>query len=111
MENPVQKIRWVDRTVIIEVTGDIDLHRSSKFQKKILSVLVDKPEKIVLDLSDVPYMDSSGVASMVKMLSHANDGGMKLKIANPSEKVRSIMEITNLDSVFDLSPTVEDALN
>ena len=47
-------------------------------------------------------MDSSGVASLVKLLSRTKSSGIGLTLANPSVKVRSILEITSLDSVFNV---------
>jgi len=109
-DEPVRNVRWEGDTAVIEVEGDIDLHRSPRFQKGILSVLNDKPGKVVLDLSGVPYMDSSGVASMVKLLSRTRERGIGLKLANTSTKVKSILEITSLDTVFELTDSLDDAL-
>ncbi len=108
--NPVRNIRWEGKIAVVEVEGDIDLHQSTRFQKQLLSVLDDKPERIVVDLTNVPYMDSSGVASLVKLLSRTRERSIALKLAAPSRKVTSILEITSLDTVFDMEPSVEDAL-
>ena len=61
-------------------------------------------------LADVPYMDSSGVASLVKLLSRARKSGSELALANLNDRVRSVFEITRLDSVFRICGSEEEAL-
>lgn len=110
-ESPLREIQWHDRRAVAVVTGEIDLHSSNDLQQALLGLLDHDPQptKIVVDLSGVPYMDSSGVASLVKLLSRTKKLGVELVLAAPTTKVRSIMEITRLDSVFRLVESVEDA--
>ena len=89
----------------MNLAGEIDLHVSGKFQEDLAKVLASKPAKIILNLAEVPYMDSSGVASLVKLLSKTRTRNIPLILANPSRKIRSIFEITRLDSVFDIATT------
>jgi anti-sigma B factor antagonist len=108
-----EKIRWVDgdnRTAVFEASGDIDLHRSTEFQQSLLNLAGQKPQLIVLDLSGVGYMDSSGMASLVKLLARVRRDGIGLKLAGLSPRVRSVFEITRLDTVFDIYGTAEEAL-
>jgi anti-sigma B factor antagonist len=109
--SPVRSWRWEDKSVVVEVAGDIDLNRSVVFQQELLKLLEEKkPETIVVNLRRVPYMDSSGVASLVKLLSRVRRGGKSLRLAGLTDRVRSIFEITRLDSVFEIFPTEEEAL-
>ena len=108
--SPFQQVRWVDKKAVVEVAGDIDLNSSLRFQQDLLNLLDRRPERIVVDLSRVPYMDSSGVASLVKLLSRTRKGNCSLLLAGLSDRVLSIFEITRLDSVFDIRPSVEEAL-
>lgn len=108
--SPVQDVRWEEAAAIVSVAGDIDLHRSAEFQQALLDLLDRKPERIVVDLTDVPYMDSSGVASLVKLLSRTRRGGVGLCLVGLSDRVRSLFEITRLDDVFDIFPTQKEAL-
>ena len=111
--SPVRNVEWIgpDRqSVVVEAAGDIDLHRSADFQKKLLELPLDKLAKIVVDLSGVPYMDSSGVASLVKLLARVRRGPGALKLAALTPRVRSVFEITRLDSVFDIAASEEEAM-
>ncbi|HUS91219.1 MAG TPA: STAS domain-containing protein [Phycisphaerae bacterium] len=109
-DSPVRAVRWVGRAAVVDVEGDVDLGRSVAFQMSLLRVMDDGPERIVINLSDVPYMDSSGVASLVKLLSRSRRQGVPLRLASLSDRVRSIFEITRLDTVFDIYPTEQEAL-
>ena len=107
--SPVQAIRYEGTTVIVEIAGDINLRRSSAFQEGLLSILDGKPDRIVVDLAGVPYMDSSGVASLVKLLSRTRHTSLDLRLAGMNPRVRSIFEITHLDSVFTICDNVREA--
>lgn len=109
-KSPVKSVRWVRKTAVVDVTGDIDLHSSLDFQQGLLTVLDEKPKRIVVNLKDVPYMDSSGVASLVKLLSRARKAGASLALANMNERVRSIFEITRLDGIFEVFATEQEAM-
>ena len=109
-DSPIQKIDWKGKAAIIYVTGDVDLHRSTELQNELMEVLKKKPEAVIVDLSGVPYMDSSGVASLVKLLSRTRKSGTELKLVAPTVKVRSIFEITRLDSVFTIADSLDEAL-
>lgn len=109
-ESPIQSVRWSGQAAIVDVTGDVDLHQSTALQQGLLEVLAKKPSEILINLAEVPYMDSSGVASLVKLLSRSRTQKVEVKIVTPSPKVRSIFEITRLDSVFTMFDSEEEAL-
>lgn len=114
--NPVQgglvkSVEWDKEAAIITVAGDVDLNRSNEFQQALLDVLDKKPERMIVHLGAVPYMDSSGVASLVKLLSRARKVGTRIYLVDLTARVRSIFEITRLDNVFSICPTVQEAMN
>jgi len=108
--SPVQGVRWQQSTAIVDVAGDIDLNRSMEFQKSLLDVLDERPQRIIVNLADVPYMDSSGVASLVKLLSRTRKCGAQLCLVGLTQRVRSLFEITRLDVVFTICVTEKEAL-
>ena len=95
--------------MVVEVAGDIDMTRSVPFQHELLALLPDSPQRVVVDLTDVPYMDSSGVASLVKLLSRARTAGKSVSLAGLNPRVRSIFKITRLDKVFEIHDTAQEA--
>lgn len=108
--SPVQNVRWVETTAIADVAGDIDLTRSADFQQALLLLLDRRPSRLIVNLRGVPYMDSSGVASLVKLLSRTRKGGVPLHLVGLTDRVRSVFEITRLDTVFCIHATEEEAM-
>jgi anti-sigma B factor antagonist len=111
--SPILKVEWIGddrRAVVVEAVGDIDLHRSAEFQEELLALPEQRPEQIIVDLSGVTYMDSSGVASLVKLLARVRRTNMALKLVGLTPRVRSVFEITRLETVFEIYPSREEAL-
>ena len=73
--------------------------------------LLPKSEQFVLDLSEVEMMDGAGLGELVVLLNRAKASGSAMKIASPSKLVSELLEVTNLSSVFEICPSVEDAVN
>ena len=94
---------------VLRPKGDVDLSRAPSLREKISAVQRANPKRLVIDLSDVPYMDSSGVATLVEALQVARRTGGKLILCGLQEKVRSIFEIARLDLVFTMVASLDDA--
>ncbi|MBI5725610.1 MAG: STAS domain-containing protein [Planctomycetes bacterium] len=111
-KSPVKEIVRKDQAAIVKVVGDVDLNCSVEFQQSLMELLDSSPppKKIVIDLTGVPYMDSSGVASLVKLLSRTRKSGATICLAGLCQRVRSVFEITRLDSVFKVCANSEEAL-
>ena len=110
-ESPVKAVRWIGKSVVVDIVGDIDLVRSTRFQHALLKVVEKKPDMMIVNLAEVNYMDSSGVASLVKLLSRVRKVGVQLKLVNMTERVRSVFEITRLNTVFDIYDSEEEAMS
>jgi anti-sigma B factor antagonist len=106
---PVKGVRWVRKTAIVDALGDIDLESSPEFQQSLLAILDEKPKRIIVNLAQVGYMDSSGVATLVKLLSRARKTGASLALVGLTDRVRSIFEITRLDGIFEMFPSEKEA--
>ncbi len=91
-------------------SGAIDLHVSPELRAALRTIIdEEKPKRLVVDLSGVPYIDSSGIAVLIgAMQSLEHEGGVFL-IAGPQEGVRMIFESAKLDQYFRLFPDVEAA--
>jgi len=92
-------------------SGAIDLHVSPELRAALRTIIdEEKPKRLVVDLSGVPYIDSSGIALLIgAMQSLEHEGGVFL-IAGPQEGVRMIFESAKLDQYFRLFPDVEAAV-
>jgi len=99
--------RTVGNGIVLAPEGDIDLSRSPQLQARLAEALSNKPARIVVDLSKVPYMDSSGVATLVQGLQHCQRAGCELVIGALHPKVRSIFEIAKLTEIFRIVDDVD----
>jgi anti-sigma B factor antagonist len=95
--------------VMASLHGEIDFSRSPELRTELLTLLNSKPRKLVLDLAGVPYMDSSGVATLVEALTVQRKAGNKLVLCNLQPKVRGIFEIARLNMVFQIVDNLEAA--
>jgi len=91
-------------------TGAIDLHVSPELRATLRTIIdEEKPKRLVVDLSQVPYIDSSGIAVLIgAMQSLEHEGGIFM-ISGPQEGVRMIFESAKLDQYFRLFPDLESA--
>ena len=97
-------------TVVLAPKGEIDMAHSPSLQKTIAAVQADKPPKLVLDLAGVPYMDSSGIATIVEALQTSMRHKTKLVLCNLSPRVRSAFEISRLIQMFSIADSRDAAL-
>ncbi|KAA3638544.1 MAG: anti-sigma factor antagonist [Proteobacteria bacterium] len=84
------------------VQGDVDLSNSSELRKTILSALKTSP-LVVVDLADVTYIDSSGIAALVEGLQYGNSHQKSFRLTRLSPHVKSIIELARLDQVFTIN--------
>ena len=97
-------------TVIIQPTGDVDLASSPLLRTHLKEAQQEASGGMIIDLSKVNYMDSSGVATLVECLQSTRNNGMSLQLCQLNERVLSVFQIARLDGVFDIVSTVDDAL-
>jgi anti-sigma B factor antagonist len=95
---------------IVLFNGEIDLE-SSPAARKILLKCFDNTGNVIVDLSGVTYIDSSGVASLVEALQAAKKNGSQLSLAAVSEPTRRVLELARLDKVFAIYSSVDEALD
>jgi anti-sigma B factor antagonist len=87
--------------VTAAVRGEIDLHNSPELRGALLEVLIaSSPKKLILNLSQVPYMDSSAIAVLVETLQKMRKYGGKIYLTNLHPRVKGLLEIARLDSIF-----------
>ena len=72
--------------------------------------ILQKHGRLILDLSGVENIDSGGLGALVMLQMWASQGGGELKMCTPTRRVRKLLELTNLHSVFELHSTREQAL-
>ena len=95
---------------VLPLEGEIDLHVSPTIAAAFAKRLEKKPKTLVVDLSRVSYIDSSGLAALIEAMQNVQEYGGKFALAGLQETVRTIFEIARLDQVFQIFPDVDAAL-
>jgi len=95
---------------VLPLEGEIDLHVSPQISASLAAIVKRKPAKVVVDLSKVTYIDSSGLAVLIEAMQNVGAYGGKFALAGLQEAVRPIFEIARLDQVFRIFPDSDAAL-
>jgi anti-sigma B factor antagonist len=96
---------------ILALTGDLRLGETcSLFRNTYRDLLKQGVKKLCLDLAGVEHLDSSGIGEIVGAHSAAFASGTRIKLTRPPEKVRNLLHITRLATVFQVYETEEEAL-
>ena len=94
-------IRTSENTRILDIGGDVDLRASPLLRKQLFEALKESP-KVVINLTAIRYIDSSGIGELVSgFTSVANQGGT-LKLLGLTKRVKDLLQITKLYTVFDV---------
>jgi anti-sigma B factor antagonist len=96
------KIDQKDKYVIVAISGEVDLYSSPKVRKSIITLTSKKIPTLAIDLTDVSYMDSSGVATLVEGLQITEKYNGKLLLCGLNSMVREVFELSRLDTVFSI---------
>jgi anti-sigma B factor antagonist len=95
---------------IIVLKGDVDLE-SSPAAREILLKTINGAGRVLVDLSGVSYIDSSGVASLVEALQASKKDQTQFALAAVSEPTRRVLELARLDKVFTMHDSIDEAIN
>lgn len=96
---------------VVDLSGRITLGEGSAMLREMVRDLLDKGQrKIVLNLGDVNYIDSSGIGELVSGFTTVKNQGGELKLLNLTKKVHDLLQITKLYTVFDVHNDEHSAL-
>lgn len=94
---------------VLAIAGEVDLHRSPEVKERLNPLIEQKRPSVVVDLSEVSYIDSSGLALLIEAMQRVQSYGGKLALCGIRENVKAIFEIARLDQVFRIFPDVSAA--
>ncbi len=103
--------RQVESITIVDLGGRITLGEGSNALRDTIRQLVDKGnKKILLNLGEVTYIDSSGIGGLVSAFNMTRSQGGELKLVNVTRKVHDLLRMTKLDTLFDIKDDEASAL-
>ena len=103
------EIREEQGALVVAFNGDIDL-QSSPEARQVLLEAVGKNMPILVDLSGVGYIDSSGVASLVESFQSARKGAQNLVLVSVSDGAKRVLQLARLDKVFTICDSLDDGI-
>jgi len=103
--------RHLEKITVFDVSGDIDLATSPELRKALLREFRElRMPRVVLNLKDVHYIDSSGVASLVEGLKASRDVGSRLILFGLNSAVREVLQLSKLVRIFEITDSEEQAV-
>jgi|SRR5437762_5906555 len=102
--------REQDGWTVLAVSGEVDIATAPSLRERLHSLLADNKRRLVIDLDDVGFLDSTALGVLVGVLKRARTDDGEVRIACAQPRVLKVFEITRLDSAFDLYDSVEEAV-
>jgi anti-sigma B factor antagonist len=99
-----------EKYLLVKVSGRLDISNTTHFKAEISNYLKDT-RFVIFDFSELEFMDSTGLGSIISVLKVISKNNGNIFIASLREKPRILFEITRAKRIFDIYPTVEDAIN
>ena len=100
-----------DDTHVIELGGEVDLYTAPEFKERMVQVIEDGKKRVVVDLSEATFIDSTTLGVLVGGVKRLRPSGGSLALVCTDQNIQKIFEITGLDRVFPIHASREDALN
>lgn len=94
--------KQVGQEAVVSIAGDIDAHASPKLRRELSTLFADSLQAIRVQLDDVAYMDSSGVATLAEGLLWSRRTGGRFVLSGLSSSVNDVLELAKLGDVFEI---------
>ncbi len=102
-------LNHADNQDVLRLAGNVDLEHSPEIRKTLLDAVAERVN-VFVDLSEVTYIDSSGIACLVEALQTARDHGANLGLISVSRQAMRVLELARLDMVFSIHDDLASAL-
>ena len=85
---------------LLNMTGEIDIASSKELKEIMTNNFEEKAENVVLDFTNLDYIDSTGLGIIIGAYGRMKDHGKEITIINPKDNVKKLLSITQLDKIF-----------
>lgn len=99
-----------DDVTLIEVEGQLIVGNRQELKQQVLEQLEDGDRKFVIDFAETGYIDSSGLGVLVSLSKKIREQGGELRLSSLNEDLRTLFELTKLDTLFRIADDKEQAL-
>jgi len=95
---------------VLKISGSFDIYTAGEVRDWFGETISNSQANIVVDLSEVTFIDSTALATLVQGMKQAREMNGDIRISGLQEPVRMVLELTRLDSVFEIYPKQTDAV-
>lgn len=106
----IRKINNIENGILVDINGPINIHTIQDFQTMLRPVFNQKSYKLLMNMANVKYIDSTGVGCFLEMIDTEKIEWNRLVLANMSSYVKHVFETLDITSFFKITNTVEDGL-
>jgi anti-sigma B factor antagonist len=99
-----------DHETVVSVTGELDLASSPALEEALEQLDGSEPRSVILDLTDVDFMDSAGLAVVVRAHQRAESAGTPFALVSASPQVRLLLSVTGMDERMTVAQTPQELL-
>ena len=103
-------VKKQDDVTVIDVEGQLIVGNRQELKQKVLEELEKGARKFLIDFTNTGYIDSSGLGVLVSLSKKIREQGGELRLANLNEDLRTLFELTKLDTLFHIATNREEAL-
>jgi anti-sigma B factor antagonist len=103
--------RTVDGVLVVDCSGRIVLGEESAVLRDTVKQLIMQHKHVVLNLGGVNYIDSSGLGTLVSLYTSAKNSGSMIKLANLTQRVGDLLQVTKLLTIFEVYDNEQDAVD
>lgn len=106
------EVRTTDQGIgVVTPRGRLNMVAARRMKELLSELVAAGTPRIVLDMSETTFLDSSGLGALIAGLKSARQAGGDLRLAEPTEAVTVVLELTNMDTVLRPRPSVEAAFD
>ena len=103
-------LRPADDVIVAQASGEVDVTSSHAFRDRLIDLLDEEPARVVVDLSDVAYVDTYALSALVEVANHCKREGCGLALVCSEGRMRRALADTGLDQVVATHATLDEAL-
>lgn len=100
-----------DGVAVLKLEGKLNMVSAPHLREEVHSCVTAGNNHVAIDLNDVDFMDSSGLGALINGLKATRQAGGDLRIACPSEQVKMVLQLTNIDRVLKAYDSAESAFS
>jgi len=106
------EITWkeIDGLGVVRLSGRLDIAHSDDFENSVVGALDENARDLLVNLSGVTYMSSSGIRALLSIYRHARSLNTNMYICDPSPAVKKILDVVDIDQIFQIYDREEKAI-